>query len=151
MEEEVFVLAGRGQRLGGALLDSLIAFLVTLPVMFIAGVFKQIGDGEAMSLGQQVFFFFFGLVLFLVINGYLLAKRGQTVGKMIAGTRIVSHETGQIVSLGRVFCLRLLPLSFVSQIPVIGGLCALVDTLFIFRQDRRCIHDLIAGTTVIKA
>ena len=151
MEEEVFVLAGRGQRLGGALLDSLIAIVVSAPVMLVAGVFKQMANGEAMTLGQKAFFFVFGLVVFLVINGYLLAKRGQTVGKMVAGTRIVSHETGQILSLGRVFCLRLLPLSIIGQIPFIGGLFALVDTLFIFRQDRRCIHDLIAGSTVIKA
>lgn len=151
MEEQVFVLAGRGQRLGGALLDSLIGIVVAAPVMLVAGVFKQMANGEAMTFGQQVFFFFFGLMVFLAINGYLLAKRGQTVGKMVAGTRIVSHETGQILSLGRVFCLRLLPLTIIGQIPFIGGLFGLADTLFIFRQDRRCIHDHIAGTTVIKA
>ena len=31
-----------------------------------------------------------------------------------------------------------------------GGLFSIVDICFIFRDDRRCIHDLIAGTQVVK-
>jgi uncharacterized RDD family membrane protein YckC len=38
----------------------------------------------------------------------------------------------------------------VALIPVIGGFLPLVDVLFIFRHDRRCIHDLLAGTNVVK-
>ena len=30
-----------------------------------------------------------------------------------------------------------------AAIPGIGNLYALVDVLFIFREDRRCLHDLI--------
>jgi len=32
-------------------------------------------------------------------------------------------------------------------IPLYG----LVDILFIFRSDRRCIHDMIAGTQIVEA
>jgi hypothetical protein len=44
---------------------------------------------------------------------------------------------------------RLLPLWLVQMIPVIGSFLGLLDVLFIFRQDRRCLHDMIAGTEVI--
>jgi uncharacterized RDD family membrane protein YckC len=33
-----------------------------------------------------------------------------------------------------------------SIIPLYG----LVDALFIFREDKRCLHDLIAGTIVVR-
>lgn len=35
------------------------------------------------------------------------------------------------------------------QIPVAGSIFSLVDVLFIFREDHKCIHDLIADTIVI--
>ena len=151
MSESTRELASRWKRLGGALLDSLIAIAVTLPVMMVAGVFEQITQGQQRTIGQRVFFLFFGLAVFLVINGYLLAKRGQTVGKKLVGTRIVTNTVGQILSLGKVFGLRYLPLSVIAQIPIVGSLFCLADILFIFRKDKRCIHDLIAGTKVVNA
>jgi len=87
--------------------------------------------------------------VFLLLNGYLLAKYGQTVGKKLVGTRIVSHVDERILPLGRVFGLRYLPLSIIAQIPVVGGFVGIIDGLFIFRKDKRCIHDLIAGTKVV--
>lgn len=149
MTETTKVLASRWKRLGGAVLDGLIALAINFPVMFAAGIFAQIVEGKTMTTGQIIFFFFFGLAVFMVVNGYLLAKHGQTVGKMIVGTRIVDKDTGQILPLGKVFGLRYLPISIVSQIPVLAGLLCAVDPLFIFREDKRCIHDLIAGTKVV--
>jgi len=37
----------------------------------------------------------------------------------------------------------------VSQVPQVGGLIGLVDILFIFGKERRCLHDLLAGTRVV--
>ena len=39
----------------------------------------------------------------------------------------------------------------ITAIPVAGGIFALADLLFIFREDRRCLHDHIAGTRVVRA
>jgi uncharacterized RDD family membrane protein YckC len=149
MAEMNQVLASRWKRLGGAILDGLVSIVVTFPVMIVTGVFKQLMQNQGMSVGQTALFFIYGLAIFMVINGYLLAKHGQTVGKWIVGTRIVDKDTGQILSLGKVFGLRYLPLSIVSQIPVLGNLLCAIDTLFIFREDKRCVHDLIAGTKVV--
>lgn len=149
MTNETNQLASRWKRLGGALLDGLIVTAIYFPVMMAAGVFEQITQGEQITIGQRVFFFFFGLGGFLLINGYLLTKHGQTVGKKLVGTRIVSHADEGLLSLGHVFGLRYVLISVITQIPILGNVFALVDCLFIFRKDKRCVHDMIAGTKVV--
>jgi uncharacterized RDD family membrane protein YckC len=34
---------------------------------------------------------------------------------------------------------------------MVGNFVGILDALFIFRSDRRCIHDLIAATRVVRA
>ena len=143
-------LASRMARLGGSLVDSLIAFLTIAPVMFFTGYFQAAFSG-GVSAGLQLSMVAASLVLFMAVNGYLLATSGQTVGKRVAGTRIVSVTDGQILPLGKLIALRSLPISLISLIPVIGSFIPLVDVLMIFRADRRCGHDLIAGTKVVRA
>ena len=91
-----------------------------------------------------------GFIVFLLVHGYLLATRGQTVGKLLTKIRIVRSD-GTRASFGRLVGLRFLLNSFLALIPVVGTIYALVDVLFIFRAERRCIHDLIADTIVVRA
>lgn len=44
-----------------------------------------------------------------------------------------------------------LPVYAIGSIPFLAALPSLIDVLFIFRKDRRCVHDLIAGTQVMRA
>ena len=143
-------LAGRWARLWGALIDSVLGLVITLPVMFATGFWER-AMAQTVSFGETVLLGVVSLVIFLAIHGYLLANHGQTIGKRLARTRIVSVKTGEILSLWEVFGLRYLPISVAGQIPVVGQFLVLVDTLFIFRNDKRCIHDLIAGTRVVEA
>ena len=64
--------------------------------------------------------------------------------------KIVSMERKQ-VGIIKLYTLRYLVFSFVNQIPAVGSLINLVNILFIFGKERRCLHDRIAGTCVIKA
>ena len=151
MEESTQTLASRWKRLGGALLDGLIMTAIVVPLMWITGMFGQLAQGQPITLGQSAFLFVLGWGVFLAVNGYLLANKGQTVGKRVAGTRMVSHTDGQLLPLVKLFGLRYLVVGLIAHIPFLGGLFSLVDVLFIFREDRRCIHDLIAGTKVVDA
>ena len=144
-------LASRLARLGGSLIDSLFAIVTIVPVMYFTGYFAEAFSAAGVSLGTQLAMVLVSLVLFMAVNGYLLATSGQTVGKRVAGTQIVSVADGQILPLGKLIGLRSLPISLISLIPVIGSIIPLIDVLLIFRADRRCGHDLIAGTKVVRA
>ena len=76
----------------------------------------------------------------------LLATHGQTIGKRFLDIRIVSFETGQNAGFGANVVMRAWVKALLSAIPFYG----LVDVLFIFRDDQRTIHDLIAGTHVVE-
>ena len=90
-----------------------------------------------------------GFLGFVLLHGYYLKIGGQTIGKKIVGIRIADLDNN-IPTLAKILGLRYLPIQVVALIPIVGVLCTLADVLFIFRQDRRCIHDLIAGTRVVK-
>ena len=143
-------LATRGARFAGALIDGLAQGVVVLPYLLTTDYWDRARTGQVGTsdiLGMVLV----GLIVFLVLNGYLLHKYGQTIGKRVMGTRIVSATDGEIVQLGKVFGLRYAPFQLAAAIPVIGNFIGVVDVLFIFREDRRCLHDLLAGTKVIKA
>lgn len=89
----------------------------------------------------------------LVVFGlqiYLLCTRSQSVGKICMGTLIVDQRTGQRAGAMACVVLRFFVHGFIAAIPNIGSFYSLVDALFIFRQDRRCLHDMIASTVVVE-
>ena len=147
-------LAGRGVRLGAYLVDSLILAIVFL-VVVASGFWItfddiiQMGTLPGTNDVLQVMIVF--IVVFMVINGYLLVMRGQTVGKLMLGIRIVDSATGGKVSAAKVLGLRYIVFFGLQIIPVFGmrELVSLFDAVFIFRDDRRCLHDLLAGTKVV--
>lgn len=80
------------------------------------------------------------------VNIYLLATRGQSIGKLVMKIRIVADD-GTPAGIFTLLVLRL----FIPQVfSSLCGLFALVDNLAIFREDSRCIHDHIANTIVVK-
>jgi uncharacterized RDD family membrane protein YckC len=143
-------MASRGLRFGAAMIDGIIGAAIVGSAMFFSNYWTKAMAGTATYL-DQLALAPVGLVAFLVVHGYLLHTSGQTVGKRLVGTRIVSVDENRILPLWKVFVLRFLPISVVAQIPFVGQALSLVDALFIFRDDKRCLHDIIAGTKVVQA
>lgn len=143
-------LASRWMRFWGLCIDTLISMIILGPIMYFSGTWER-AITDALNLPETLMLALAGLVVSFVVNGYLLAKNGQTVGKLLVGTKIVSVETDGIIPLWKIYLFRYLPMSIAAQIPLIGPFTALVNGLFILGKNKRCLHDLIAGTKVVKS
>jgi uncharacterized RDD family membrane protein YckC len=144
-------LAGRGRRLGAAILDTIIMVALTfVPIlMFMGGWSAYIAKAQEGSYMFTLLGTIFGFVMYLLVNGYFLAKDGQSIGKKILGIKIVRTD-GSKADFTRIVTRRLLPVQACNLIPVVGPFLPVIDALLIFRNSKKCIHDDIADTVVIR-
>ncbi len=156
-------LASRWLRLGAALLDGLVSMLLAGPGLawFFFGMMnaQQAGTPLPEDPGPEFFIQNFAmpmlamlvpLLALLVVQVWLLTTRGQTLGKLWLKIRIVRTD-GSAPGFVHAVLLRSVVMQFIVAIPIVGHVVSLVDPLMIFREDRRCLHDLIADTAVIEA
>lgn len=93
-------LASFGMRLLGAIIDGVLLMVLVFPLIFAVG-FMSISD---MMAGIQPTFIdnlkvgALGFVVFLLLQGYFLNASGQTIGKKILGTKIVTMDNRSLSS-----------------------------------------------------
>jgi uncharacterized RDD family membrane protein YckC len=140
-------IGGRWMRFWAALIDGLLQGIVGIPLMFLitGASWRTLGDP-----GHKYQLVGISIGVFIVLQGWLLATHGQTIGKKLLGLRIVMVD-GSRVPFGRLIGLRYLPTTLLSQVPFVGWILGLVDACLIFRASRRTLHDEIAGTIVATA
>ncbi len=144
-------LAGRLERLAAVLIDALMGIIPGVAALAYSGGLEGVLKGQPLTTRQVLLVAGWSWGSFLAINSYLLFKRGQTIGKYLLDVRIVDLQ-GRIAPFWRVILLRYLLISAVaSQLGVLGQLLSTADCLLIFQRSRRCLHDILAGTRVIKA
>jgi len=145
-----YELAGRGLRLLGAILDSLpAAIYVAALIYYVLSALEYRFVRESMEevlLGLALG----GLLLlaFQIFQWYLVAATGQSLAKRWLGMQIVRLD-GTPPGFLHGVVLRSWILLAIAYIPYLGQLVALVDALMILGEERRCLHDHIAGTRVI--
>lgn len=163
--------AGRGARLGARCIDWVISIASIMPGLVIAGssILKVVIDAaqghqpnmeseEVAKAGLGLAISGLGWLLALIVQIILLSLRGQSIGKCLTGLRVVVVSTGQQAGFLRGWLLReclMTVLGIIAGIlPLIGILLRpafhLTDWCMIFRDDRRCLHDLIADTRVVR-
>jgi uncharacterized RDD family membrane protein YckC len=141
-------LATLGQRFVGAIIDGLISAAIIIPISFALGIYST-RAGHQLSLMETIGMGLVGFAIFLAIHWVFLNATGQTIGKKVAKTRIVTMD-GRKPSMGNLAGKRYAFMNLVGIVPFIGGLLSIVNILFIFRKDRRCLHDLVGGTQVVQ-
>ncbi|MGH9141193.1 MAG: RDD family protein [Vicinamibacterales bacterium] len=134
--------AGIGARLFAVIVDLLILTVVDVVVIYFTMQLCYLSIDDLWILPKGP------LLAFLLVQngGYLVAftASGQTLGKMIAGIRVVQSDTDASLDLGRAF-LRTMMWAVLAVPAGLGFLTAL------FSRDHRGLHDRFAGTRVIRA
>jgi len=142
-------LADRGTRFVARFLDGLIGLVITAPVMYLTGYFDR-AVKQQVGFVELGFWTLGGFLVYLAIHGYFLATNGQTIGKKLLSIKIVDKKTGELLPFVKLVGLRDLTMIALASIPFVGPITGIVDVLFIFGSQRQCLHDLIAGTKVVK-
>jgi uncharacterized RDD family membrane protein YckC len=154
-------LAGRGSRFGAAFVDALVIGIINVPIFWYVVLPLLTGESGwtgATQLGSHSFAIvtvayllniISGLTIFSVFNARLLRSSGQTIGKRMAGIRIVrSNGTpADTTALMKRYGFMYGP----QALPKLGVLFNLINILLIFRDSRQCGHDSFADTVVVKA
>lgn len=117
-------------------------------------LFAALVDGcafTALYIGSHLPFIgafaFLGMAGLVVAQLYLLTTRGQTLGKLWFGLKIVRADTGANGG----FVTNVLIRSCLNGIFWAFPPYFIADNLFILRQDRRALRDLLAKTRVVRS
>lgn len=154
-----FELASQWIRLGAMLLEvficGVIIYIPAVIFMLVVGpgnlpVVNGEVDPVALLTSRVVLSLLPGLLIYVAVTLWLVARNGQTIGKKLLGIKVV-RTNGDKAGLGRIFWLRNAVISVIALIPVAGWAVAIIDPLLIFRASRKCLHDQIADTIVIRS
>mgnify|MGYP003393095711 FL=1 len=84
----------------------------------------------------------------LCIQGFLLHKHGQSIGKKLLGIKVVDYDTETNPGVVRAFILR--TLVFILPTLYLLPIFSIIDYLFSIGKKKQTLHDKLAKTKVIK-
>lgn len=147
--EQGYELASRWERLGAAIIDGLIMSCMAIPFGLLA-TYYAVDLTELMY--ELVIIPLLGVTIvgiYLAINYNRLMTRGQTLGKSALKIAIADNQTKNLPAKNKLltrYCFSYL----CGYIPFVGSLFSLINVCFIFGSEKRCIHDHVASTCVVK-
>jgi uncharacterized RDD family membrane protein YckC len=139
------VLASRGSRLAASMIDGLAVLALMIPALgglFFVGADSSVSTVGGLGIGVSVI----AVLAFCVYQIAMLVREGQTLGKKMMHIRIVNYDDGLVPSASKLLVMRYFVNSALGNVPFYS----IVDILFIFGNERRCIHDYLAGTKVVE-
>lgn len=138
--ELAVVYAGFWRRTGAALIDTIIAMIIMVPLIYMFyGEFFATDDLSSIAPSGLIL----ENIIPIVLTVFFWTMYKATPGKMAVGCEIVNAKTGEKMGIGRSI-VRYLGY-FISTLPLGLGFLWIV-----FNKRKRGWHDLIAGTVVIR-
>lgn len=90
----------------------------------------------------------FSVLILTLLQIWLIASRGQTIGKILQKIKIVDETTGEKTTFLRSVMLRSVLVKYIGY-NIVGSLLFFVDLAFLFTLKNRTLHDRLAKTLVV--
>lgn len=129
------------------------ACLIDLSVLVLALLLANLALPRSHVNPLSILGVFVSIAIVLGVIVYqiaLLSSTGQTIGKRVMRLRIVNFSDASNPGFAKAVLMRSWLPSLLSSIPYLGWVFWVVDNLYVLKKDRRCIHDLMAGTMVVQ-
>ncbi|PGS48952.1 hypothetical protein COC46_16050 [Bacillus sp. AFS041924] len=149
-----FELASRIRRLFAAWIDGILNLLFSKLGLLILGLENKDILDLYMYSSKQLFLYsvwslLFVFLFYVIVPTYIWS--GQTIGKRLLSIMVVK-DTEDLVDIKTMSLRTVFVLCCQLNLPIIIQafvVLYLVDLIFIFRTDRKTIHDIIAKTKVV--
>jgi len=142
-EAGVLELASVGRRFGALWVDGVLSLVLLIPFFVVVGMAAGAAGKTQPGLGVNFLAMVVAGGIMFVYEGLMLSSRGQTLGKMAVGIKVVTPE-GRDISGGQAWGRALLRQVFFSYFALLNYLPAL------FTKQKTAIHDLAAKTRVVR-
>jgi len=113
-------------------------FMIYAPILYFI-TYVVMGSKEAFQSSQWAPFL--GVTMYTLIDGFLIAKFGQTPGKKAYNIKVVDDKTYKNIGFIRAICRFI---AFLFSATILLGLL----TPF-FRKDKKALHDIICSTVEV--
>ncbi len=149
-------LAGLFSRVIASVMDGVLIFSTLLPGVLLMFAFGGPDVIEQQYPAVQVLIVLITMVLFFGVGIgqiVLLTIRGQSVGKIALGIKIVRTDGSEPGFIYAVLLRAWLPNFFIgiANYCCMGWLILLIDVLPALGEERLCLHDRLADTKVVVA
>lgn len=149
METTALPTANTLAPLKSRILAYLIDISIAVLALFLANLTLSNSLGNALSILGV--FVAIGMVLGVIVyQAVSLSASGQTVGKKMMRLRVVNFQDDSNPGFVKAVLMRWWLPCLIYSIPYFGWAFGFADALFMFKTDRRCVHDWMAGTQVIQ-
>jgi len=145
-------------RLLARFIDGILIFVVTLIIGLVFGVGSAIANDGDVGVGTSILVGLLTALIGIAYEVVMTSQRGQTLGKMAVGIRIVRLD-GQALDLQSA-ATRYSPsiaLGLIGILPIIGLLAslgsfilAIVNIVMVF-SSKESVYDKVGKTQVVKA
>lgn len=149
-------LANYGYRLGGWLIDWVLLLIISVPVLLVThsihhyNTYLTNDNGSVHQWGYNVGAGGYALwAVIVIVYGTVLcgSSRGQTVGMMLVGTRVIDETSGGAIGVPRAFGRA----AFEYLMAAVFFIPWVIDMLFpLWDSKNQTLHDKVTRAVVVK-